>query len=130
MSDTIAHKEPVAETVIEMSRRRGYLAKPPSVMLTKPCGGMDSIAASLPSHLEYWVDLEHKGVMFVGGPSLPTGRSEDPAGGGLIIYRASSLEHAIEIAENDPMHRSGARRFTLKPWRLNHLNAQDLRDEG
>jgi uncharacterized protein len=120
------HKENIAETIIEMSRRHGYLAKPLYVMLTEPCSGMDSIAASLPSHLEYWVDLEHKDVLFVGGPFLPTGRSDEPAGVGLVIYRASSLQEAIEIAENDPMHLSGARRFTLKPWLLNHLNAEGL----
>jgi hypothetical protein len=33
--------------------------------------------------------------------------------------RAASRAEAIAIAERDPMHRSGARRFTVRPWMIN-----------
>ena len=37
----------------------------------------------------------------------------------MIIVRAASLAEAIVIAEADPMHSSGARRFHVRPWLLN-----------
>jgi hypothetical protein len=38
---------------------------------------------------------------------------------GLIIYRAESLEAARALAENAPMHKTGARSFTLRRWMVN-----------
>jgi hypothetical protein len=40
-------------------------------------------------------------------------------GMGLIIYRADSLGAARALAEGDPMHRSGARTYTLRRWMIN-----------
>ena len=37
----------------------------------------------------------------------------------MVIIKASSLAEAKEIAVTDPMHRSGARSFTVRPWLLN-----------
>ena len=44
---------------------------------------------------------------------------EEMQGRGMIVYRARSLQHARELAENDPMHRAGARSFTLRKWLIN-----------
>lgn len=40
-------------------------------------------------------------------------------GAGLIVYRAESLGAARKIAEADPMHRSGARSFTIRRCLVN-----------
>ncbi len=40
-------------------------------------------------------------------------------GDGMVIIRAGSLAEAREIAESDPMHSSGARTFTIRPWLMN-----------
>ncbi|MDF5729490.1 MAG: hypothetical protein PUP92_16130 [Rhizonema sp. PD38] len=37
----------------------------------------------------------------------------------MLIYRASSVEEAKKIAQADPVHTSGARTFTIRPWLLN-----------
>ena len=37
----------------------------------------------------------------------------------MVIIRASSLTEAREIAATDPMHKSGARSFEVRPWLLN-----------
>mgnify|MGYP001217715574 FL=1 len=37
----------------------------------------------------------------------------------MVIIRANSLSEAKEIAASDPMHKSGARSFTVRPWLLN-----------
>jgi hypothetical protein len=36
----------------------------------------------------------------------------------MIVVRAASMDEAREIAERDPMHRSGARTFHIRPWIL------------
>ena len=40
-------------------------------------------------------------------------------GEGMVIVRAGSLAEAKEIAAADPMHASGARSFTVRPWLMN-----------
>ena len=37
----------------------------------------------------------------------------------MVIIRAASLAEAREIAASDPMHSSGARSFTVRPWLMN-----------
>ena len=43
----------------------------------------------------------------------------DWQGEGMVIVRAASLAEARAIAEADPMHSSGARKFRVRPWLLN-----------
>ena len=45
-------------------------------------------------------------------------------GEGMVIIRANSIDHAKEIASNNPMHKSGARSFTIRPWLLNEGNIE------
>ena len=40
-------------------------------------------------------------------------------GEGMVIIRAGSLAEAEKIAAEDPMHKSGARSFRVRPWLLN-----------
>ena len=42
----------------------------------------------------------------------------------MVIIRANSIDHAKEIASNNPMHKSGARSFTIRPWLLNEGNIE------
>ena len=37
----------------------------------------------------------------------------------MVIIRAASLAEADAIAAAGPMHRSGARSYTIRPWLLN-----------
>ena len=37
----------------------------------------------------------------------------------MIIIRAESLAAARAIAESDPLHKCGARSFTIRPWLMN-----------
>src|SRR5215813_2295448 len=37
----------------------------------------------------------------------------------MVVIRAGSLAEAREIAAKDPMHASGARKFTVRPWLVN-----------
>jgi uncharacterized protein len=60
---------------------------------------------------------QHEEDILLAGPLLTD--SLDHSGNGLIVLRAGSLADAVEIAEADPMHSSGARTFRVVPWRLN-----------
>jgi len=45
-------------------------------------------------------------------------------GVGMIIYRAESLQAARQIADNDPMHQSGVRDYTIRKWMVNEGSFQ------
>ena len=67
--------------------------------------------------------LEKQGIMFGAGPFWEDNEI-DWNGEGMVIIRANSIDHAKEIASTDPMHKSGARSFTIRPWLLNEGNIE------
>ncbi|MDA8584756.1 YciI family protein [Rhodobacteraceae bacterium] len=100
------------------AKSRGALAFELYAVRSVPAKDPAAVRANLPDHLAYQGEQERAGALFLAGPmSDETG--EQMEGMGLIIYRAASLEDAREIAENDPMHKSGARTFTLRRWLVN-----------
>ena len=103
---------------VAMCKERGLLARQFYVINTKPTKGMEPILENLAEHLAYQGELERTGVMFAAGP-LKDENGPGWAGEGMVIVRAASLEEARAIAEADPMHMSGARSFTLRPWLMN-----------
>ena len=78
---------------------------------------------NLEENLKFQVSLEKKGIMFGAGPFWEDNEI-DWNGEGMVIIRADSVAHAIEIANSDPMHKSGARSFTVRPWLLNEGNIE------
>lgn len=88
------------------------------VVFTTPTNGMGPIMENIEAHLKFQVSLEEKGIMFGAGPFWEDNET-DWKGEGMVIIRAKSLSEAKEIAESDPMHSSGARSFTVRPWLLN-----------
>lgn len=92
------------------------LGKKLYVVLTEPIETSGDRKSARAQHLEYQYELERRGVMFGAGPFLDD--HDQPNGSGLIIYRASSLAEATAIAENDPFHKLGFRKFRIMAWRL------------
>ena len=88
------------------------------VVFTTPTNGMGPIMENIEAHLKFQVSLEEKGIMFGAGPFWEDNET-DWKGEGMVIIRANSLAEAREIAASDPMHSSGARSFTVRPWLLN-----------
>ena len=105
---------------IEHVSAKGLLAKRLYVILTTPTGPLEALAEHLGAHLAYQKDLEARGVTFAAGPFADDAERQW-SGEGMIIVRAASLDEARAIAEADPMHRSGVRRYRIRPW---------LRNEG
>jgi hypothetical protein len=107
-----------AADIISLSKEKGFLAAQFYVVLTTPTRGMAPIMESIQAHLEFQASLEAQGIMFAAGPHW----SEDEKsweGDGMVVIRAASLSEACAIAEKDPMHASGARKFTVRPWLIN-----------
>lgn len=103
---------------VELRREQGLLAKELYMVHTRPASGTEAVLANLEAHLAYGCGLEAKGIMFAGGP-LADAHGERWTGEGLIIIRAASLDEARAVADADPMHRSGARVYTIRPWLMN-----------
>jgi uncharacterized protein YciI len=100
------------------ARSKGVLAKELFMMHTRPVVPREELMEILGEHLAYQEKLESEGILFVAGP-LATEDGTEWSGEGLIVYAAESLSRATEIAEADPMHSSGRREFTIRPWLLN-----------
>ncbi len=102
----------------KQAKARGALAFELFVAQSVPAKSPEDVKAVLPDHLAYQAELEKAGSLAFAGPmSDETG--ELMQGMGLIIYRADSLDAARSLAEMDPMHKSGARSYTLRRWMIN-----------
>ncbi len=64
-----------------------------------------------PRHLAFLEEQDARGKIFARGPFTD-------GSGGLVIYNASSLEEAQEIAASDPYVTEGARRLELQEWAM------------
>ncbi len=100
------------------AKERGALALEVFVVQSTPGGDPEAVKSALPDHLAYQRELEGAGRLVLAGP-VSDEIGEQMIGAGLIIYRASSMREAKEMADSDPMHSSGARSYTLRKWLVN-----------
>ena len=110
--------EPQISAQDVLNASAGCLQKQMYVYFTKPANGLGPVMENLEEHLKFQVEIEQKGIMFGAGPFW-TEDEQRWEGEGMIIIRAGSIEEARKIAESDPMHSSGARTFTIRPWLMN-----------
>jgi uncharacterized protein len=92
------------------------------VIITKAVAPPEEVKRHLKAHLEHQIALEKAGIMYGAGPATKPG--ETAAAFGLIIIRAKDETDARRIADSDPMHASGVRKYELYAWSLNegHIN--------
>ncbi len=114
----MSEKSVLAKDMIEGSRSRGYLAKQLYIVSTRPVNGIGPVMENIENHLAFQERLERDGIMFAAGPNW-TDDEQSWEGDGTVVIRATSLAEAREIAAQDPMHSSGARAFTVRPWLVN-----------
>ena len=100
------------------AKSRGALALELYVATSTPVGDPQDVKASLPAHLAYQAELERAGSLAFAGP-MSDESGAHMQGVGMIVYRAESLEEARALADNDPMHKSGARGYVLRRWMIN-----------
>ena len=100
------------------AKERGALALELYIVDSIPAKDPEALKAVLPDHLAYQRELEENGTLVLAGPqSDDTG--DQMQGRGLIVYRAASMDDARALAEADPMHATGTRRFELRKWLVN-----------
>lgn len=87
------------------------------VIMTKAVAAPEEVRRHLKAHLQHQIALERAGIMYGAGPATRPGQAM--AAFGLIIIRAEDEAAARRIADSDPMHSSGARRYELYSWSLN-----------
>lgn len=107
----------------EESKTRGSLAMEVYVVESTPITEPEFVKQNLPAHLAYQAEQELAGRLMFAGP-LSDDSGDYMKGSGLIIYKADSLEMAREMAEQDPMHLSGARSFRIRRWLINEGSLQ------
>ncbi|MEM8837510.1 MAG: YciI family protein [Pseudomonadota bacterium] len=101
-----------------MAKTQKMLQKQLYVVHTTPTNGLGPVMENIAEHLDFQVKIEQDGIMFAAGP-LWADDEETWNGEGMVIIRAENLVEARKIAESDPMHQSGARDFTVRPWMVN-----------
>ncbi len=117
-----------------LARDRGSLAFELYVIKSRPLGTPEQIKQMLPAHLTYQQALASKGKIFMAGPTSDCTGSH-MQGFSMIIYRASSLEDAKELADGDPMHSQNLKSYSLCKWLVNECipslipDVKKLRDE-
>jgi uncharacterized protein len=107
-----------AQDIVALSEKQGFLAKQLYVAFTTPTNGIGPVMENIKEHLEFQVELEKQGIMFAAGPNW-TDDGESWEGDGMVVIRARSLAEASVIMGRDPMHKSGARKFRIRPWFVN-----------
>ncbi len=101
-----------------VAKERGALAFEVYVAESTPQKAPDVLKTVLPDHLAYIQGLERSGQLVMAGP-LSDDTGEEMQGAGMLVLRASSMDEARTLAANDPMHKTGARTFTLRKWLVN-----------
>jgi len=105
------------------SRLDGFLRQRLYVAIVRPTREVDAefaqlLGEQLPGHWEWLLELEQQGKVFAAGPFLGDDGESYP-GEGMLIFRASSLEEAREMAAGDPIIRVGLRTAEVRQWELN-----------
>jgi uncharacterized protein YciI len=95
---------------------RNFLGRNLYVIVTTPVAPREELDKILPEHLKHQIRLEKDGIMFAAGPL--TGEDGNRVGG-LIVIRADSFAAARAIADSDPYHKRGLRKYTLQRWTVN-----------
>ena len=102
----------------EHALERGSLAMEVYVAISTPVAEPEVVLSHLEDHLDYIKSVEASGELMFAGP-LSDLSGENMEAKGMMVYQAKSLEHARTLAEQDPMHKAGAREFELRRWMIN-----------
>ena len=106
---TASGEERIRQLTQRMLRKKLY------VILSKGGATAEQIGAVLPQHLEYMIGLEKTGRAVRLRPARRTAAGA-PAGDGLTILRAASVEEARRIASADPFVVNKLRTFEVREW--------------
>lgn len=92
---------------------------------TEPEGlSAEEIRPHLDAHKAWLTDMERSSVLMFAGPMLDDNYRY--SGSGLLVFQASSMAEARSIADLDPFHANGIRKYRIVPWQINE-GSMDVR---
>ena len=106
------------DTLAEAEKLNTGMNKEVYLYVTEPVVSFDEVAKVLPDHMNFVHKIENQGTMIMGGQTTIEG-ADNAEGYGAIMIRANSFEEARRIADQDPMHKTGVRKYTLYKWNIN-----------
>ena len=104
-----------AEQVQEMHGK--MLHKQLYIIFSEPTEKTGDRREIFPKHIEYQLKIEKAGILFAAGPFVDA--KGKPRGPGMIVVRARNMAEAKKIAEADPFHKQGYRKFRIQAWQIN-----------
>jgi len=87
------------------------------VIFSEPTEKTGNRRKVFPKHIAYQLEIERKGILFAAGPFVNS--KGKPQGPGMIVIRAKSMAEAKRVAEADPFHKLGFRKFLIQAWEIN-----------
>jgi uncharacterized protein YciI len=104
-----------AKRVEEMHAR--MLHKQLYIIFSEPTDKTGDRRKIFPKHIEYQLKIERAGILFAAGPFVD-GKGK-PQGPGMIVVRAKNMAEAKKIADADPFHKQGYRKYRIQAWQVN-----------
>ena len=87
------------------------------IIFSEPTENTGDRRKVFPKHIAYQLEIERKGILFAAGPFVNA--KGKPQGPGMIVIRAKSMAEAKRVAEADPFHKLGFRKFRIQAWEVN-----------
>jgi uncharacterized protein len=97
--------------------RKKMLHKQLWVIISRRVVPPEQLQPHVLAHLQHQIKLEKQGILYGAGPATLPGAAE--ASFGLIIIRAKDEADARRIADSDPVHVHGLRKYELYQWSMN-----------
>jgi len=87
------------------------------IIFSEPTGKAGDRRRIFPEHIEYQLKIEREGILFAAGPFVDA--KGIPQGPGMIVIRARNIAQAKRVADNDPFHKRGFRKYRIQAWQVN-----------
>ena len=101
----------VEELHAKMLHKRLY------IIFSEPTDKAGDRRKVFPRHIAYQLEIEKKGILFAAGPFVDA--RGKPQGPGMIVVRAKNMAEARRVADADPFHKLGYRKYHIQAWEVN-----------
>ena len=101
----------VEELHAKMLHKRLY------IIFSEPTDKAGDRRKVFPRHIAYQLEIEKKGILFAAGPFVDA--RGKPQGPGMIVVRAKNMAEARRVADADPFHKLGYRKYRIQAWEVN-----------